>query len=225
MSLLPFDWLGSIDAIHVQAPPRPLDTSRSTTMPGALPSLTSGPLGLGCRKVLAAAAMATLALAASVAHAAGPPSPSSSPTCGSAADMQRAMQLLNALRERGAPCAGSGPSSSKPLVWEPRLANTAAEHADDMARRDHVSHVDAKQRNFKSRLTLGGYEATVAGENLAAGQADFAATLQSWVDSPVHCATLMTPAYAEVGLACVHRAGSRYERFWVAHLALPQKRR
>ncbi len=143
--------------------------------------------------------------------------------CIDAGEVQRAVQLLNALRERGAPCAKAGMASAKPLVWEERLAATAGQHAGDMALTDQISHIDSKQRGFQSRLVSGGYEARVAGENLAVGQADFAAALQAWVDSPAHCATLMTPAYTEVGLACVQRVGSRYERFWVAHLGLPFK--
>lgn len=145
--------------------------------------------------------------------------------CIDSGEIKRAVQLINALRERGAPCSQAGLSASQPLAWEPRLASTAGEHAADLAKRDEISHLDARQRGFKSRLDSSGYEARAAGENLAVGQADFAATLKSWVDSPSHCATLMTPVFTDVGLACMQRAGSRYERFWVAHLGTPQKRR
>ncbi len=135
--------------------------------------------------------------------------------------VQKALQLINDMRARGAPCLQRGLSVGKALVWEGHLAATAGEQASDLALRDEISHFDAKQRSFKMRLAQSGYNARAAGENLAVGQADFATTLQSWLDSPVHCATLMTPAYTEVGLACVERQGSRYERFWVAHLGQP----
>ena len=33
----------------------------------------------------------------------------------------------------------------------------------------------------------------------------------------------MTPGYSDVGLACVERRGTRYQRFWVAHLGTPRR--
>jgi uncharacterized protein YkwD len=135
----------------------------------------------------------------------------------------RAVALLNDLRARGAPC-GKAVTNGKPLVWQNRLAATAAELAADLAVRDELSHTDSQKRGFKVRLESGGYEAGSAGENLAAGQPDFESTLQAWVDSPSHCATLMQASYTEVGLSCVERRGSRYEKFWVAHLGTPLRR-
>ena len=66
-----------------------------------------------------------------------------------------------------------------------------------------------------------GYAAAGAGENLAAGQTGIEDTLEAWLASPSHCANLMQPEYRDVGLACVQRRGSRYERFWVAHFGVP----
>ncbi len=145
--------------------------------------------------------------------------------CIDTAETQRALEMLNAARERGAPCMGplAAQTPRQPLVLALRLSATAQEQAADLARRDTLSHVDAQQRSFKARLALGGYDPESAGENLAAGQPDFLSTLQAWIDSPTHCSTLMTPAYSEVGLACVERPGSRFERFWVAHLGAPRR--
>ena len=64
------------------------------------------------------------------------------------------------------------------------------------------------------------YAAAGVGENLAAGQSDIEDALQAWLASPSHCANLMQPEYRDVGLACVQRRGSRYERFWVAHFGV-----
>lgn len=195
----------------------------NSTLPGL--SLAAFP----CFAVVAACRRMAVALGAAsalvIAMPVGATDPSMLQPCVDAGEMQRAVQLLNALRARGAPCSQVGVATSPPLAWEPRLANTAGEHATDLAKRDEISHLDARQRGFKLRLASSGYDARAAGENLAVGQPDFATTLQSWVDSPVHCATLMTPAFSDVGLACVQRTGSRYERFWVAHLGVPQKRR
>ena len=148
--------------------------------------------------------------------------------CADAPALQRAVEQLNAVRQRATtPCDGIATPSFTPrhaLVWEQRLAGSAQAQASDLAQRDLLSHVDAQQRSFGSRLRSAGYAAAGAGENLAAGQTDFNDTLQAWLASPTHCANLMQPDFRDVGLACVQRLGSRYERFWVAHLGAPVRR-
>jgi uncharacterized protein YkwD len=136
------------------------------------------------------------------------------------------VERLNQLRRLSdAPCTAAGRlPAPQPLHWEQRLASSAHEHAVDMALRDSLSHTDARQRSFGTRLRSVGYFASGAGENLAAGQHSLDDTLAAWLASPSHCANLMQPDYRDVGLACVQRRGSRYERFWVAHLGAPVRR-
>lgn len=144
--------------------------------------------------------------------------------CADAQSLQRAVQRINELRQQGdAPCTGAA-AAPRTLAWEMRLASSAYEQATDLATRDLLSHVDGRQRGFSARLRSAGYAAAGAGENLAAGQTDFDDTLQAWLASPSHCANLMQPEFRDVGLACVQRRGSRYERFWVAHLGTPARR-
>lgn len=141
--------------------------------------------------------------------------------CADAASLQQAVEQLNTLRlQAGAPCAGAL-DGARPLAWEARLASSAWEQATDLALHDRLSHVDARQRGLGARLRSVGYTAASAGENLAAGQNDFGDTLAAWLGSPRHCANLMAREYRDVGLACVQRRGTRYERFWVAHLGAP----
>ncbi len=145
--------------------------------------------------------------------------------CLDAMQARDAVVLLNQLRAEGAaPCAataGDASPSAKPLVWQPSLAATAQDHAQDLARQGSLSHVDTRQRSFAMRLQLSGYPVQLAGENLAAGQNDAAEVMKAWLQSPSHCQTLMGATFSEVGLACVHNPGSRFERFWVAHFAAP----
>jgi uncharacterized protein YkwD len=134
--------------------------------------------------------------------------------------MQRAVEQLNALRRQPASCAAAG-ADVQHLSWETRLAASAKEQARDLAVQDRLSHVDSRNRGLGVRLRSVGYAAAGAGENLAAGQSDIGDALQAWLASPSHCANLMQPEYRDVGLACVRRRGSRYERFWVAHFGVP----
>jgi uncharacterized protein YkwD len=151
---------------------------------------------------------------------AGPAEPAALEPCLDERQLQRAVDQLNALRRQPAPCAASGAAMQR-LSWESRLAASAVEQARDLAVQDRLSHTDSRNRGLGTRLRSVGYAAAGAGENLAAGQTDIDDALQAWLASPSHCANLMQPEYSDVGLACVQRRGSRYERFWVAHFGAP----
>jgi uncharacterized protein YkwD len=166
------------------------------------------------RLLMAAASM--LAGAAS----AGPSGPGALEPCIDEQQLQQAVEQLNALRRQAAPCAAGGVAMQR-LSWESRLAASAAEQARDLALQDRLSHVDSRNRGLGARLRGVGYAAAGAGENLAAGQSAIDDTFQAWLASPSHCANLMQPEYRDVGLACVQRRGSRYQRFWVAHFGAP----
>jgi uncharacterized protein YkwD len=171
-----------------------------------------------CRHRLLAL-VASVVLTAGVAVA-GQPNAEALEPCLNDVQMQKAVEQLNALRRQAAPCAAIGAAMQR-LSWEVRLAASAHEHAVDLAMQDRLSHTDSRNRGFGVRLRSSGYAAAGAGENLAAGQTGIDDTLQAWLASPSHCANLMQPEYRDVGLACVQRRGSRYERFWVAHFGVP----
>jgi uncharacterized protein YkwD len=151
---------------------------------------------------------------------AGPSETGALEPCLDERQLQRAVEQLNALRRQPAPCAAAS-SAMQRLSWESRLAASATEQARDIALQDRLSHTDSRNRGLGTRLRSVGYAAAGAGENLAAGQTDIDDAFQAWLASPSHCANLMQPEYSDVGLACVQRRGSRYERFWVAHFGAP----
>lgn len=136
--------------------------------------------------------------------------------------LHQALERLNEVRrDMAAPCAADA-QALPPLSLEERLASAAWEQAADLAQRDLLSHVDSQQRGLGARLRSVGYPMAGAGENLAAGQTNFDDALTAWLASPKHCANLMARDYRDVGLACVQRRGTRYERFWVMQLAVPR---
>jgi uncharacterized protein YkwD len=154
------------------------------------------------------------------AATAGQPEGGTFEACIDDQQLHQAVDQLNALRHQATPCRAAG-ADMQSLSWEPRLATSAQEQARDLAAQDRLSHVDSRNRGLGARLRSVGYAAAGAGENLAAGQTYIDDTFQAWLASPSHCANLMQPEYRDVGLACVQRRGSRYERFWVAHFGVP----
>ena len=165
---------------------------------------------------------AAVALGMSVAAAASVAEVDGVRPCADAVAMQHWVEQLNTLRAAGAPCAAAA-TDALPLRWNTRLAESALAQAVDLARRDTISHEDSAHRSFKQRVQSVGYPLRSAAENLAVGQREFEGTLDDWLASAGHCAALMTPGYSDVGLACVERRGTRYQRFWVAHLGTPRR--
>lgn len=134
------------------------------------------------------------------------------------------LAALNAVRAQGAHCSAGDPAIAQApeLHWAPELADGARYLAEDLAAHDRVAHTDSADRDFEERVRATGYPFRAAGENVAAGQADFNRTLRAWLASPSHCRTMMRSRYTEVGLACFERSGSSYGRYWVAHFGQPQ---
>ena len=188
---------------------------------GAMPSTPSTRCRLARKPLLGGVALATSLM---VSLAMAQPTFNELEPCEGPLAARDVVERLNELRRTtDAPCAQAH-AAVVALSWESRLAASAQEQAVDLAINERLSHVDARQRSFGLRLRSVGYSAAGAGENLAAGQNNLDDALAAWLASPAHCANLMQPQFSDVGVACVQRRGSRYERYWVAHFGAPVRR-
>jgi uncharacterized protein YkwD len=174
------------------------------------------------------AGVVALGLAAGFVCASAPAT-SVAVSCLDVAGEQRALAQLNSARQSqqlcpradtSQPVASQRPASA--LRLHPLLASASTVHAHDLASRDAMSHEDVQSRPLKQRLKRVGYELQIAAETLATGVHTFEQALALWLASPSHCATLMSGAFTEVGLACVQRSGTRLGHFWVAQFATRQ---
>lgn len=132
------------------------------------------------------------------------------------------MQLVNEARAEARACGTNSFAAAPALTWDERLFSAAAGHAADMAQNDYFSHEGLNGSTFSQRITDAGYEWIAAGENIAAGQADVQQVVQAWLDSPGHCANIMSDAFTEVGVACVAEPGSTYTQYWGMSLGRPR---
>ena len=128
-----------------------------------------------------------------------------------------ALAALNSLRASARMCGATLFAAAAALRWDARLHASARSFAEELARRDTLSHQGQVLRSLRERLRTSGYVLRSAGENLAAGPTDLDEALQHWLLSREHCENLMLADFRDVGLACVSGPG-RYERFWVLHL-------
>lgn len=134
--------------------------------------------------------------------------------------MRRALLALAVLCSTGAAAFAddfSGPINSfrrangLPAVkTDGALMALAQRHASAMARAGTISHDIGG--SFSSRVS--GLRRTQAAENVAAGHASFATTLQQWIDSSGHRQNLLMRGATRVGVASASNPASRYKTFW-----------
>jgi uncharacterized protein YkwD len=130
-----------------------------------------------------AAALAAAAVLASPAHAAASP-------------QTTVIQLLN--QQRAAHGVG-------PLHANAKLAKAARGHSREIVSKHDFSHGSFVNR-IKATGWMRGKRSWKVGENLAWGEGDQAtpqAIVSAWMASPPHRATLLNPAYHQVGVGVV----------------------
>jgi len=150
------------------------------------------------------------------------------------------LDAINTARASEQNCGSEGikPSVSA-LMWNDALYKAAYEHSEDLAESDTFSH-DGSGTNSdwtsqvqnlgrgsttKERIENNGYvNWSTIGENVAAGTTTDTAleVVQQWLDSPSHCANLMSSNYTEVGMAMVENANSFYTHYWTQNFGNPQ---
>ena len=158
--------------------------------------------------------------AAPVVGGASAPAGASASTCGLANFQSTALSLVNQYRAAGAICGSLGAfAPTSPLSWNAQLTQAAEGHSQDMVAHNFVLHDSFDGRTFDQRITAAGYVWSRAAENIAAGQTTLAEVMQGWIDSPGHCANIMNPNLADIGLVCVSSpSNTTYSTYWTMDL-------
>ena len=202
---------------------------RSIGLATALAAASCGGGGDAAATSTATAAVTATAPPAVTAPAAAPaadPAPTaaataSGSTCGTANFAPTALARLNQMRAAGADCRSAGRYAPAAAVgWNAQLTQAAERHTQDMVARDLFSHVGSDASTLADRIDATGYVWRSLGENIAAGQVGIDAVMSGWLSSDGHCANLMNPDFAEVGLVCMAgNANTRYSTYWTLDFA------
>lgn len=112
------------------------------------------------------------------------------------------LALVNQVR-RGAGCGS--------LHWDGRLATASTGHSVDMVRRNYFEHVSPDGETPWDRAHAAGYPKP-GGENIAAGSATFAATLDQWLNSPGHLANITNCRFVAMGVG--EAEGGALHHYW-----------
>ncbi|MFD6416927.1 CAP domain-containing protein [Streptomyces sp. NPDC060194] len=87
----------------------------------------------------------------------------------------------------------------RPLRADTGLSGLAEEFSEDMAERGFFSHTNPDGESPWDRAEKAGVK-RLGGENIARGQADAAAVMQAWMDSPGHRANILNCDYKTLGV-------------------------
>lgn len=130
-------------------------------------------------------------------------------------------EAVNVARQTARSCGDNLYEAVPPLVWNMRLADAAHIHAVDMAANNHFQHEGTDGSTPGSRIRRQGYSPRAWGENIAAGYTDVQSVVDGWLQSPGHCANIMSPDFTEIGASSAENNGTQYSVFWTQVFASP----
>ncbi|MFE9368584.1 sigma-70 family RNA polymerase sigma factor [Streptomyces sp. NPDC006711] len=114
------------------------------------------------------------------------------------AAVQQVLDLVNSERSKaGCPA----------LTSNPQLYDAALKHSENMAAQNFFDHTDPSGAGPGERITAAGYQWSSYGENIARGQADAAAVMDSWMHSPGHRANILNCGFKEIGIGVHYGSG------------------
>jgi uncharacterized protein YkwD len=135
---------------------------------------------------------------------------------------RRALSAVNAARAETRRCGDTDYPPAPPLAWSAPLARAAQAHATDMASRSRFDHRGSDGSEVADRVTRAAYRWRHVGENIAAGVSDVESAVAGWLQSAGHCANIMDPRYAEMGVAYEVSAASEAGIYWAQVFATPR---
>ena len=137
---------------------------------------------------------------------------------GAAGIQAEILQRVNTLRAAGAVCGSTAYAATTALTWNTQLLQAARGHSTDMAQNNYFSHTSLDGRTLAQRVLATGYSYMALGENIAAGQTSVESVMTAWINSPGHCQNLMSPAFRDIGVACVRNEAAAYRLYWTMNL-------
>ncbi|NLI31091.1 MAG: CAP domain-containing protein [Nitrospiraceae bacterium] len=106
-----------------------------------------------------------------------------------------------------------------------RLSHVAWLHSTDMAERDTLTHDSPGGGTARERLENNGYEWTAYGEIIGREHSGSARDMVNiWLKSPPHATIMLSPDYAEFGVAAAHKRGWFGTWYWTVVFGSPTSR-
>jgi len=135
---------------------------------------------------------------------------------------RRVLYLVNQARATPRYCGNRMFNAAQPVRWNDVLARAALLHSEDMARYSYFSHSGHDGSSPAQRVERAGYRYRSTAENIAGGQASPEDAMAGWLKSPGHCASLMNPAFTEMGAGVAIDHGSAMGVYWTQEFGAPR---
>jgi len=127
---------------------------------------------------------------------------------------RRVLALTNDARSHARRCGSTSFAAAPPLSLNVLLERAALEHSKDMAAHNYMDHTGRDGSTPADRITHTGYKWRMVGENLASGVMTPEDAVAGWLQSPHHCANLMTARFTEMGVAFAVKSNSDAGIYW-----------
>jgi len=131
-----------------------------------------------------------------------------------AAISHRVLVLTNDARSHPRRCGSTSFEAAPPLSLNVLLERAALDHSKDMAAHNYMDHTGRDGSTPAERITHAGYKWRMVGENLASGVMTPEEAVAGWLQSPHHCANLMTARFSEMGIAFAVNPNSDAGVYW-----------
>ncbi|MCP9753577.1 CAP domain-containing protein [Lacihabitans sp. CCS-44] len=113
------------------------------------------------------------------------------------------LKLVNKARSEGRKCGTQYFAATSPVTWNSDLEKAAYLHSKDMFENKYFSHVSKNGVEPSARILAQNYFFKSFAENIYAASG-FSPTPEEiiiqWVNSPTHCANIMTPDFKDMGI-------------------------
>lgn len=137
---------------------------------------------------------------------------------------EEVLLLVNEARSQPADCGSEGRfAAAGPVVMNPVLRCSARLHSLDMFERHYFGHTNPDGLDPFERMAAAGFHGGGAGENIAVGQTSPEQVMRSWMESDGHCANVMRPKFALLGVGYHPGEGGRGlgSNFWTQNFGAP----
>lgn len=128
---------------------------------------------------------------------------------------------VNKARSVARTCGTTSYPAVPALKANSKLDTSSQGHAASMAAKNFFSHTGLDGSQPWDRMKRAGYNYSAAGENIAAGNSTVDATMTQWLNSPGHCANIMSRNFTEIGIGYDYGASSTYKHYWVQNFGKP----
>lgn len=127
---------------------------------------------------------------------------------------QQVLALVNTARSSARRCGSERFVATHALRLNATLTKAALLHAKDMAMHTRMQHAGSDGSTPAQRAARQGYRWKTIGENVAAGADTAEEVVAGWLDSPGHCANIMSPQFAEMGVAFAVNLRDEQAIYW-----------